>query len=213
MFDKVLIADRGEIAVRIMRTLKELGIKSVVAYSKPDKDSLPVILADESVCIGPADIKNSYLNFSAILAAAKITGAEAVHPGYGPLSENLEFVEACRDSKLTFIGTTVDCMSLMVDKLSAKREARSAGIPVVSGSESPVEDEREALAIAESLGFPVILKAVGGGGGRGVKVVPERVDFLEAFLQSKKEARDYLCGKIFKKRQKHRIPDHFRSGG
>jgi len=124
-------------------------------------------LADESVCIGPADIKNSYLNFSAILAAAKITGAEAVHPGYGPLSENLEFVEACRDSKLTFIGTTVESMSLMVDKLSAKREARLAGIPVVSGSKSPVEDERDALAIAESLGFPVILKAVGGGGGEG----------------------------------------------
>ncbi len=192
MFDKVLIADRGEIAVRIMRTLKELGIKSVVAYSKPDQDSLPVILADESVCIGPADIKKSYLNFSAILAAAKVTGAQAVHPGYGPLSENLEFVEACRDSKLIFIGTSVDCMSLMVDKLSAKREARSAGIAVVSGSEAPVEDEREALAIADSLGFPVILKAVGGGGGRGVKVVPERVDFLEAFSQSKKEARDYL---------------------
>jgi acetyl-CoA carboxylase biotin carboxylase subunit len=192
MFNKVLIADRGEIAVRIIRTLKELGIKAVAVYSQPDKDSLPVILADEAVCIGPADIKESYLNFSAILQAAQITGADAIHPGYGPLSENLEFAEASLESGLVFIGTTVESMSLMVDKLAAKREAVKAGIPVVPGSDDAIEDERDALKIADALGFPVILKAVGGGGGRGVKVVPERVDFLDAFSQAKKEAQDYL---------------------
>ncbi len=192
MIDKVLVADRGEIAVRVIRSLKELDIKSVAVYSEADRNALNVMLADEAVCIGPADIKSSYLNFSSILSAVNITGAGAIHPGYGPLSENLEFAEACQNSGILFIGTGVDTMSLMADKIASKKEAKKAGIPVVPGSETALTDEREALKIAESLGFPVILKAVGGGGGRGVKVVLEKVDFLDTFHAAKKEAQDYL---------------------
>ncbi len=192
MFHKVLIADRGEIAVRIIRSLKELGIKTVAVYSVADRDSLHVQMADEGLCIGPADIKDSYLNFSAILSAAQITGADAIHPGYCPLSENLEFVESCHDIGVTFIGTGVESMSLMADKVAAKNAARNAGIEVVPGSDDALLDEREALAVADSLGFPVILKAVGGGGGRGVRVVPDRDTFSSAFQQSQRQAQDYL---------------------
>ncbi|MBN1573941.1 MAG: acetyl-CoA carboxylase biotin carboxylase subunit [Deltaproteobacteria bacterium] len=192
MIEKVLVADRGEISIRIIRSLKELGIKSVAVYSEADRDALNVLLADEAVCIGPADIKESYLKFSSILSAAEITGAGAIHPGYSPLSENLEFAEACQKSGIVFIGTGVDTMSLMADKIAAKREANRSGIPVVPGSDTALVDDREALSVAESLGFPVILKAVGGGGGRGVKVVPEKVDFLDSFHNAKREAQDYL---------------------
>ncbi|MBN1880614.1 MAG: acetyl-CoA carboxylase biotin carboxylase subunit [Deltaproteobacteria bacterium] len=192
MFDKVLIADRGEIAVRIIYSLREMGIKTVVVYSQADRDSLPVILADEAVCIGPADIKQSYLNFASILSAAHITGSQAIHPGYGPLSENLEFVEACVDGGITFIGSSVDSMSLMADKLAAKHAAKSCGIPVVPGSRHVIEGDREALEVADELGFPVIIKAVGGGGGRGIKVVADRVDFLDTFYLAKQETKEYL---------------------
>jgi len=192
MFEKVIIADRGEIAVRILRALRELDIPSVVVYSTADKNSLPVLLADEAVCIGPADIRESYLNFAAIFSAAKLTGSQAIHPGYGPLAENLEFVEASNEMGIVFIGTSVDSMSLMSDKLAAKRAAIKAGIPVVPGSDCPIEDNREALDLAESLGFPVIIKAVGGGGGRGIKVVEEHSDFLDTFALAKNEARNYL---------------------
>jgi len=192
MFEKVLIADRGEIAVRIIYSLKEMGIRTVAVYSEADRESLPVILADEAVCIGPADIKQSYLNFASILSAAHVTGARAIHPGYGPLAENLEFVEACVDDGITFIGSSVDSMTLMADKLAAKHAARSCGIPVVPGSTHVIEGDREALEVADELGFPVILKAVGGGGGRGIKVVADRVDFLDTFYLAKQETKDYL---------------------
>ncbi len=192
MFRKVLIADRGEIAVRIIRSLKELGINTVAVYSVADQHSLHVRLADEALCIGPAGIRDSYLNFSAILSAATITGADAIHPGYCPLAENLEFVESCNDMGVTFIGTGIDSMTIMADKVAAKRVAASAGVEVVPGSIESITDEREALSVADSLGFPVILKAVGGGGGRGVKVVPERGLFAQAFEQSRKEAQSYL---------------------
>jgi acetyl-CoA carboxylase biotin carboxylase subunit len=192
MFRKVLIADRGEIAVRIIRSLKELGIRTVAVYSIADQHSLHVRLADEALCIGPAGIRDSYLNFSAILSAARITGADAIHPGYCPLAENLEFVESCHDMGVAFIGTGIDSMSLMADKVAAKRAAMNAGLDVVPGSIEAIKDEREALAVADSLGFPVILKAVGGGGGRGVKVVPERGLFAQIFEQSRKEAQSYL---------------------
>ena len=192
MFDKVLIADRGEIAVRLIHTLKELGIETVAVYSEADRESLHVMISDEAVCIGPAEIKESYLNFSSILQAAKITGARAIHPGYGHLSENLEFALACEDVGIKFIGTGIPSMSLMSDKIAAKEEAKKAGIKVVPGSKYALEDEREALSMADSLGFPVILKALGGGGGRGVKVVNDRKNFLSIFALAKKEAQEYL---------------------
>jgi acetyl-CoA carboxylase biotin carboxylase subunit len=192
MFRKVLIADRGEIAVRIIRSLKELGIKTVVVYSVADKNSLHVMMADEALCIGPAAIKDSYLNFSSVLSAALVTGADAIHPGYSPLSENLEFVESCHDVGVAFIGTGVESMGLMADKVAAKNAARSAGIEVAPGSDVALSDERDALALAGSLGFPVILKAVGGGGGRGVRIVGDRDSFLSAFEQSREQARNYL---------------------
>jgi acetyl-CoA carboxylase biotin carboxylase subunit len=192
MFHKVLIADRGEIAVRIIRSLKEMGVNTVAVYSVADQQSLHVRTADEALCIGPAGIRDSYLNFSAILSAAEITGADAIHPGYCPLAENLEFVESCCDVGVTFIGTGVNSMSLMADKVAAKNVAASVGVEVVPGSVEAISDEREALSVADSLGFPVILKAVGGGGGRGVKVVGDRGAFASAFEQSKKEAQSYL---------------------
>jgi acetyl-CoA carboxylase biotin carboxylase subunit len=192
MFRKVLIADRGEIAVRIIRSLKELGINTVAVYSVADQHSLHVRLADEALCIGPAGIRDSYLNFSAILSAASITGADAIHPGYCPLAENLEFVESCKDMGVTFIGTGIDSMSLMADKVAAKKAAVAAGVEVAPGSVEAIKDAREALSVADSLGFPVILKAVGGGGGRGVKVVTDRGSFASAFEQSTKEAQSYL---------------------
>jgi len=192
MFQKVLIADRGEIAVRIIRSLKEMGVDTVAVYSVADQESLHVRIADEALCIGPAGIRDSYLNFSAILSAAQITGADAIHPGYCPLAENLEFVESCHDVGVAFIGTGIDSMSLMADKVAAKRVAANIGVEVVPGSIEAIKDEKEALSVADSLGFPVILKAVGGGGGRGVKVVPDRGSFASAFEQSKKEAQSYL---------------------
>lgn len=192
MFHKVLIADRGEIAVRIIRSLKEMGVDTVAVYSIADQESLHVRMADEALCIGPAGIRDSYLNFSAILSAAGITGADAIHPGYCPLAENLEFVESCHDMGVTFIGTGINSMSLMADKVAAKSIAASIGVEVVPGSLEPIKDEREALSVADALGFPVILKAVGGGGGRGVKVVGDRGSFASAFDQSKKEAQSYL---------------------
>jgi acetyl-CoA carboxylase biotin carboxylase subunit len=192
MFHKVLIADRGEIAVRIIRSLKEMGIATVAVYSVADQQSLHVRMADEALCIGPAGIRDSYLNFSAILSAAGITRADAIHPGYCPLAENLEFVESCHDMGVTFIGTGINSMSLMADKVAAKKIAASVGVEVVPGSLEPIRDEREALSVADSLGFPIILKAVGGGGGRGIKVVGDPGSFALAFEQSKKEAQSYL---------------------
>ncbi|MEL6748429.1 MAG: biotin carboxylase N-terminal domain-containing protein, partial [Pseudomonadota bacterium] len=170
MFDKVLIANRGEIALRVLRACKELGIKTVAIHSTADAGAMHVRLADESVCVGPAQPTESYLNIPAIVAACEISGADAVHPGYGFLSENARFAEILEDHKITFIGPTAEHITLMGDKIAAKETAQKLGIPVVPGSPGAVTDQDEALRIANDIGFPVLIKAAAGGGGRGMKV-------------------------------------------
>ncbi|MEK7744696.1 MAG: biotin carboxylase N-terminal domain-containing protein, partial [Elusimicrobiota bacterium] len=170
MFNKVLIANRGEIAVRVIRALRELGIKSVAVYSEADRQSRHLALADESVCIGPAPARDSYLKAERILSAAKITGAQAVHPGYGFLSENASFSKACRDQGLRFIGPSPEAISSLGHKIEAKEIARKAGVPVVPGAAG----EGPALAeAARKVGFPVMVKAAAGGGGKGLRLVRE----------------------------------------
>jgi acetyl-CoA carboxylase biotin carboxylase subunit len=173
MFEKVLIANRGEIALRIHRACQEMGIKTVAVHSTVDADAMHVRLADESVCIGPAPARDSYLNAQAILSAASISGAEAIHPGYGFLSENADFAEMVVQHDFTFIGPSPEHIRMMGDKITAKRVAREAGIPVVPGSDGPVTEGDEARKIAEEIGYPVLIKAAAGGGGRGMKVAPE----------------------------------------
>src|SRR3981081_854559 len=170
MFDKILIANRGEIALRVLRACKELGIPSVAVHSTADEDAMHVRLADESVCIGPPAARDSYLNVPALLAACEITGADAVHPGYGFLSENARFAEILEEHTIHFIGPRPAHIRLMGDKIEAKRTAKRLGIPVVPGSESGVTTDQEALSIARDIGFPVLVKAAAGGGGRGMKV-------------------------------------------
>jgi acetyl-CoA carboxylase, biotin carboxylase subunit len=188
MFEKVLIANRGEIAVRIIRACQELGVRAVVAYSQPDRDSLAVRLADEAVCIGPAAPARSYLNPPALITAALITGCDAVHPGYGFLSENPYFAEICGECNLTFIGPTPEAIRLMGDKAAARQSMRSAGLPVIPGSEGVVRGQEEALELAREIGYPVLLKAVAGGGGRGMRVVQEESELSRAFATAKAEA-------------------------
>lgn len=188
MFRKILIANRGEIALRILRAAHELGIETVMAYSEVDESSLPVLLADESICIGPGPAAGSYLNVRNILSAALVTGAEAVHPGYGFLAENAEFAEKCEEHNLVFIGPRPDNIRKIGDKASARALAREAGVPLTPGSDE-LEDVAEARAFAESIGYPVILKASAGGGGRGMRVVHGE-DMLErAFRSAQEEAR------------------------
>jgi len=188
MFDKILIANRGEIALRVLRACKELGIPAVAAHSTADADAMHVRLADESVCIGPPPAKDSYLNIPALLAACEITGADAVHPGYGFLSENARFAEILREHNVQFIGPTAEHIRLMGDKIEAKRTAARLGLPVVPGSETGIESEAQALAVAEEIGFPVLVKAAAGGGGRGMKVVRERAELAEALATARAEA-------------------------
>ena len=183
MFDKVLIANRGEIALRVHRACKEMGIKTVAVHSEADANAMHVKLADESVCIGPPPAGRSYLNVPAIMAAAEITGAQAIHPGYGFLSENARFAEIVEAHGLTFIGPTADTIRLMGDKITAKQAAVDAGIPVVPGSDGAITDMGEARKVAKSIGFPVLIKAASGGGGRGMKVA-ETEDTLESALQT-----------------------------
>ncbi|HCR65066.1 MAG: acetyl-CoA carboxylase biotin carboxylase subunit [Oceanicaulis sp.] len=183
MFDKVLIANRGEIALRVHRACKEMGIKTVAVHSEADANAMHVKLADESVCIGPPPAGRSYLNVPAIMAAAEITGAQAIHPGYGFLSENARFAEIVEAHGLTFIGPTADTIRLMGDKITAKQAAVDAGIPVVPGSDGAITDMNEARKVAKSIGFPVLIKAASGGGGRGMKVA-ETEDKLESALQT-----------------------------
>src|SRR5436189_2483590 len=171
MFDKILIANRGEIALRVLRACKELGIASVAVHSTADEDAMHVRLADESVCIGPPPARDSYLNIPALLAACEITGADAVHPGYGFLSENARFAEILQEHNIHFIGPKPDHIRLMSDKIGAKRTAKALGIPCVPGSEGDIGSDQDALAHAESIGFPVLVKAAAGGGGRGMQVV------------------------------------------
>ncbi|MBR2864946.1 MAG: ATP-grasp domain-containing protein, partial [Elusimicrobiaceae bacterium] len=189
MFEKILIATRGEIALRIHRACREMGIKTVAVHSTADANAMHVRMADESVCIGPAAAKDSYLNKAAIISAALITGADAIHPGYGFLSENADFAEMVKDHGMTFIGPTPELIRIMGDKVAAKKAAEEAGIPVVPGSEGGVESEDEALDIAEKIGYPVIIKASAGGGGKGMKAAFNREELQEAFLMAKREAK------------------------
>ncbi|MEW6571099.1 MAG: acetyl-CoA carboxylase biotin carboxylase subunit [Nitrospirota bacterium] len=188
LFKKVLIANRGEIAVRINRACKELGIGTVAVYSEADKESLHVRLADESVCIGPASASQSYLNIPAILSAAEITDSDAIHPGYGFLSENHHFAEACVTSGITFIGPSPENIRLGGDKARARQTMKRKGVPVVPGSDGPVVNEEIAMKIAKKIGFPIVLKASAGGGGHGMKIVSEEKDLEQAFYMAQREA-------------------------
>jgi acetyl-CoA carboxylase biotin carboxylase subunit len=188
LFNKILIANRGEIALRVIRACKELGIKTVAVYSDIDKESLHVRLADESVCIGPANATQSYLNIPAILSAAEITDSDAIHPGYGFLSENYHFAEACLTSGMTFIGPTPDNIRLGGDKAKARQIMRRKGVPVVSGSDGPVANEEVAMKVSKKIGFPIVLKASAGGGGHGMKVVKDEKDLEQAFFMAQREA-------------------------
>ncbi len=188
MFHKILIANRGEIALRIMRTCREMGIRAVLAHSTADAQSLPVRLADETICIGPDAARASYLNMAAVISAAVVTDSEAIHPGYGFLAENPTFADICRASGLTFIGPSPEAIRLMGDKAQARVIARQAGVPVVPGSELPLKGDAEALDVAEEAGYPVILKAAAGGGGRGMRVVRDRAGLAQAFAACQAEA-------------------------
>ena len=188
LFKKVLIANRGEIAVRVIRACKELGIKTVAVYSDVEKEALHVRLADEAVCIGPANSAQSYLNIPGILSAAEITDSEAVHPGYGFLSENPHFAEACATSGITFIGPTPENIRVGGDKAKARQMMKRRGIPVVPGSDGPVISEELAMKVAKRIGFPVIIKASAGGGGRGMRIVNEESGLEQAFHMAQREA-------------------------
>ncbi len=188
MFKKVLIANRGEIALRIIRACRELGLQTVAVYSEADRESLHVRFADDDVCIGPAPARDSYLKIPQIIAAAEITGADAIHPGYGFLAENAEFAEIVRASNIAFIGPTPDQIRAMGDKAEARRLAKEAGVPVVPGTPGPVADAEEAVAAAREIGFPVIIKAAAGGGGKGMRVATEEDDFARHYQLARSEA-------------------------
>jgi acetyl-CoA carboxylase biotin carboxylase subunit len=190
MFDKVLIANRGEIALRIHRACREMGIRTVAVHSTADADAMHVRIADESVCIGPPPSQQSYLNIPAIISAAEITGADAIHPGYGFLSENAKFAEIVEAHGITFIGPTSEHIKLMGDKITAKDAARELGIPVVPGSKGAVETEEQGLKLAGDMGYPVLIKATAGGGGRGMKVVRSPAEFGPALMAARTEARN-----------------------
>jgi acetyl-CoA carboxylase, biotin carboxylase subunit len=189
MFDKILIANRGEIALRILRAAKELGIATVAVHSTADADAMHVRLADESVCIGPPAARDSYLNIPALIAACEITGADAIHPGYGFLSENARFAEVLEHHRITFIGPKAEHIRIMGDKIEAKRTAKRLGIPCVPGSEGGISDESEARKVAKDIGYPVIIKAAAGGGGRGMKVARNENDLVHALQTAKTEAK------------------------
>ena len=189
MFEKILIANRGEIALRVHRACKEMGIATVAVHSEADAGAMWVRLADESVCIGPASAAKSYLNIPSIIAACEITGAQAVHPGYGFLSENARFAEIVNAHGFTFIGPKPEHIRMMGDKITAKQAVKHAGIPVVPGSDGAIEDLDEAMAAAEEIGFPVLIKAAAGGGGRGMKVAADRDGLFEAISTAQAEAK------------------------
>ena len=192
MFKKILIANRGEIAVRIIRACKEWGIQTVAVHSDVDKDSMHVRLADESVCIGSHQPANSYLNISAIMSAIELTKAEAVHPGYGFLSENANFAKILEENKIKFIGPSSKLIKMMGDKIQAKKIAKKYGLPVIEGSEDGVSDPKKAKEISKKIGFPVLIKAAGGGGGKGMKIVHEEKKFDLSFSAAKTEAMKYF---------------------
>lgn len=188
MFKKILIANRGEIALRIIRTCKEMGISTVAVYSEADKDSLHVVFADEAVCIGPAISKDSYLKIPSIISAAQVTGAEAIHPGYGFLAENAEFSEICTETNIKFIGPSPDMINKMGDKAFAKTTMKACGVPVVPGSDGALKSIAEAKTIAEEIGYPVMLKASAGGGGKGMRIVWNENEIEKAYKTASNEA-------------------------
>lgn len=189
MFKKVLIANRGEIALRIIRACREMGIQSVVVHSTADANSMAVRLADESVCIGPAQSKDSYLNIPSILSAASLVGADAIHPGYGFLSENAQFARMVVEHGFTFIGPSADLIEKMGDKVTAKKTVQSLGLPVVPGSDGALESAESGLKIAKDMGFPVLIKAASGGGGKGMQIIREEDKFIEAYNTARREAK------------------------
>jgi len=188
MFKKVLIANRGEIALRVIRACRELGIQTVAVYSEADRESLHVRFADDDVCIGPPPSRDSYLKIPRIIAAAEITGADAIHPGYGFLAENAEFAETCAASNVTFIGPTPEQIRVMGDKAAARKAMTAVGVPIIPGTPGPVEDSDEALDLARDIGFPVIIKAAAGGGGKGMRVARDPEDFARSFQLARSEA-------------------------
>jgi len=188
MFRKVLVANRGEIALRVIRACRELGLQTVAVYSEADRESLHVRFADDDVCIGPAPARESYLRIPRIIAAAEITGADAIHPGYGFLAENAEFAETCAASNITFIGPTPAQIRVMGDKAAARKAMADVGVPIIPGTPGPIEDPEEALTFAREIGFPVIIKAAAGGGGKGMRVSTEPDDFPRAFQLARSEA-------------------------
>lgn len=189
MFKRILIANRGEIAVRVIRACMEMGIETVAVYSEADKDSMHVIMADQAVCIGPRESKKSYLNIPAIITAAKLTKAEAIHPGFGFLSENSKFASLCDMAGIKFIGPSPESMNLMGDKATARETMKKAGVPTVPGSEGKLYSPDEAIVIADKIGYPVIIKASSGGGGKGMRVVYNREDFHSLFNICQSESR------------------------
>jgi acetyl-CoA carboxylase biotin carboxylase subunit len=189
MFEKILIANRGEIALRVLRACKELGIPTVAVHSTADEDAMHVRLADESVCIGPPPARESYLNIPALLAACEITGADAVHPGYGFLSENARFAEILEEHNIHFIGPKPAHIRLMGDKIEAKRTAKRLGIPVVPGSEGSLASDQEAVSLAQDIGFPVLIKASAGGGGRGMKMARAADELAATLATARAEAK------------------------
>jgi acetyl-CoA carboxylase biotin carboxylase subunit len=188
MFRKVMIANRGEIALRVIRACRELGIKTVAVYSEADRESLHVRFADDDVCIGPPPSRLSYLRIPSLIAAAEVTGADAIHPGYGFLAENAEFADTCKASNITFIGPTGDQIRAMGDKASARKLAAAAGVPTVPGSNGILRDADEALPVAEEIGFPVIIKATAGGGGKGMRIAHDAEQFAQLFSLAQNEA-------------------------
>lgn len=196
MFEKVLIANRGEIALRIHRACREMGIKTVAVHSTEDANAMHVKLADEAICIGPASAKDSYLNKAAIISAAMITGADAIHPGYGFLSENADFADMVEAHGMVFIGPKPDMIRLMGDKVTAKKAAIESGLPVIPGSDGDVKTVKEALAWGEKIGYPVIVKAAAGGGGKGMKVAHNAEEMSDAFTLAKNEARNSFANDV-----------------
>jgi acetyl-CoA carboxylase biotin carboxylase subunit len=188
LFSKILIANRGEIALRVIRACHELGVQAVAVYSEADRESLHVRFADDDVCIGPAPARDSYLNIPRLIAAAEITGVDAIHPGYGFLAESAEFAETCAASNIEFIGPTPEQIRLMGDKATARRTMQDVGVPVIPGTPGPVEDADEALRLGREIGFPVIIKAAAGGGGKGMRVARDPDDFARSFQLARSEA-------------------------
>ncbi|MFN2601715.1 MAG: acetyl-CoA carboxylase biotin carboxylase subunit [Gemmatimonadaceae bacterium] len=188
MFKKILIANRGEIALRVIRACRELGVQTVAVYSEADRESLHVRFADDDVCIGPSLARDSYLKIPRIIAAAEIAGADAIHPGYGFLAENAEFAETCAASNIAFIGPTAQQIRVMGDKAAARNAMAAVGVPIIPGTPGPVEDPDEALGFARDIGFPVIIKAAAGGGGKGMRVAAEPEDFTRSFQLARSEA-------------------------